>query len=268
MDRIALDLGLIKIYWYSIMIILGATIAIFLIKKEATKRNINNDFITNLIFYGFIFGLIGARLYYVIFNFDYFSHNLLEIFKVWNGGLAIHGGIIFGTLTIIVYCKKHKVSVLKILDICAVGIIIAQAIGRWGNFFNQEAYGMVTSLTDLQNLHIPNFIIEGMDINGTYYQPTFLYESIWNVFGFILLITLRKFYKNLKTGQLTGIYLIWYSIGRFVIEHFRSDSLMLYNFKVAQIVSIVLFIIGIILVVIISKKQELYREEEKDETRF
>lgn len=268
MNRIALDLGFIKIYWYSIMIMIGAIVAIILIKKEAKKRNINNDFITNLIFYGFIFGLIGARLYYVIFNFDYFSRNILEIFKVWNGGLAIHGGIIFGTITIIVYCKKYNISILKILDICAVGIIIAQAIGRWGNFFNQEAYGMATNISHLQSLHLPTFIIEGMNINGTYYQPTFLYESIWNVFGFILLITIRKFYKKLKTGQLTGMYLIWYSIGRFIIEHFRSDSLMLFNFKIAQIVSIILFIIGIILVFIISKKQKLYREEENDETKF
>lgn len=268
MDRIALDLGFIKIYWYSIMIMLGAIIAIILIKKEAKKRGIEETFITNLIFYGFIFGLIGARLYYVIFNIDYFSQNVLEIFKVWNGGLAIHGGILLGTLTIIIYCKKYNINILKILDICAVGVIIAQAIGRWGNFFNQEAYGMATSLNHLQKLHLPNFIIEGMNINGIYYQPTFLYESIWNIVGFILLITIRKFYKNLKTGQLTGFYLMWYSVGRFIIEHFRSDSLMLSNFKVAQIVSTILFIIGIILVFIISKKQKLYREEEKDETRF
>lgn len=268
MNNVALDLGFIKIYWYSIMIMIGALVAIFLAKKESKRRNINEAFMINLIFYAFIFGLIGARLYYVLFNLDYFSNNVLEIFKIWNGGLAIHGGIILGTLTIIIYCKKYKVSILKVLDICAVGIIIAQAIGRWGNFFNQEAYGMQTTITSLQNLHIPNFIIQGMNINGTYYQPTFLYESIWNVIGFILLITIRGICKNLKTGQLTGIYLMWYSAGRFVIEHFRSDSLMFNNFKVAQIVSIILFVIGILLIFVISKKQKLYREDSKDEIRF
>ena len=268
MNNIALDLGFIKIYWYSIMVMLGALVAIFLIKKESKKRKINEEFITNLIFYTFMFGLIGARLYYVIFHFDYFSRNIIEIFQIWNGGLAIHGGIFIGVLTIIIYCKKYKVNILKILDICAVGIIIAQAIGRWGNFFNQEAYGMATTLNSLQNLHIPNFIIDGMNINGIYYQPTFLYESIWNTIGFILLIIIRKFYKNLKTGQLAGIYLVWYSIGRFIIEHFRSDSLMLYNLKMAQIVSIILIVVGLLLIFIISKKQKPYREDVKDEIRF
>lgn len=268
MNRIAIDLGFIKIYWYSIMIILGAIVAIFLIKKEAKKRKINESFIVNLIFYAFIFGLIGARLYYVIFNIDYFSHNIVEIFKVWNGGLAIHGGILLGGLTIIIYCKKYNVNLLKILDICVIGVIIAQAIGRWGNFFNQEAYGMATTLNHLKDLRLPNFIIEGMNINGVYYQPTFLYESLWNIVGFVLLIIIRKFYKNLKTGQLTGIYLMWYSVGRCIIEYFRSDSLMLNNFKVAQIMSVILFIIGFILVFVISGKQKHYREDEKDETGF
>ena len=246
------------------MIIIGALVAILLINLESKKRNINKDFITNTIFYTFIFGLIGARLYYVLFNLDYFMSNPIEILQVWNGGLAIHGGIIFGVITIAIYCKKYKVNTLKILDICAPGLIIAQSIGRWGNFFNQEAHGAVTTLQHLQKLHIPDFIIRGMYINGSYYQPTFLYESLWTLLGFIILMLIRKLYKNLKTGQLTGIYLIWYSIGRFVIESFRTDSLMLGSFKIARIVSIILFAIGIVLIFVISKKQKRYRQNETE----
>lgn len=260
MDKIAIDLGFITIYWYSIMVMLGAIIAFYLIKKESIKKEINQDFITNLIFYTFIFGIIGARIYYVIFNFDYFSNNVSEIFQIWNGGLAIHGGIIVGFITCAIYCKKYKVNILKIIDLVAPALIIAQSIGRWGNFFNKEAYGQATTLLHLKKLHLPQFIIDGMYINGNYYQPTFLYESIWNLLGFILLISIRKFYKKLKIGQLAGIYLMWYSTGRFMIERFRSDSLMLGDFKIAQIISIIMFIIGFVLVFILSKKQHLYKE--------
>lgn len=264
MNRIALSLGPINIYWYSIMILSGALVAFLLINLEAKKRNINKDFITNIIFYAFIFGLVGARVYYVVFNLEYFIDNPSEILQVWNGGLAIHGGIIFGVVTIAVYCKKYKVNPLKILDICAPGVIIAQSIGRWGNFFNQEAHGSVTTITHLKNLYIPDFIIKGMYINGNYYQPTFLYESLWTMLGFIIIILFRKIYKNLKIGQLTGIYLMWYSMGRFIIESLRTDSLMLGPFKIAQIVSIILFIIGIILMFFISKKQKEYKYQESE----
>lgn len=271
MDRIAFEFGFIKIYWYSLMIMIGAVVAICLIRREAKKRNIDDAFIINLIFYSFIFGLIGARLYYVLFNLDYFTHNILEIFEIWHGGLAIHGGIIFGGLTAIIYCKKYKVNIPRIFDICVVGLIIGQAIGRWGNFFNQEAYGMVTTLEHLQDLHIPSFIIDGMNIKGVYYQPTFLYESIWDLMGFIVLIITRGFFKRLKVGQLTGIYLMWYSFGRFFIEFFRSDSLMLGPIKVARLVSVILFITGLMLVIIKSKKSrfvDLYREGENNDIRF
>ena len=256
MNRAAISFGPITIYWYSIMILLGVIVAFILIKKEAKKRNIDEDFITNLIFYTFLFGIIGARFYYVLFNLDYFLSNPIEIIKVYNGGLAIHGGIIAGVLTIFFYCKKYNINVLKVLDICSVGLIIAQAIGRWGNFFNKEAYGAVTTLSHLKSLHLPNFIIEGMNINGTYYEPTFLYESIWNIIGFIILILVRRLYKNLKTGQLTGIYFIWYSVGRFIIESKRSDSLMLGPLKVAQVVSVILFIVGLILIFNLFKTQK------------
>lgn len=270
MDRIAFDLGFLQIYWYSIFVFLGIFLGSIVILRETKKQKINQDFMINLIFYAVIFGLIGARLYYVAFNLDYYLRYPIEIFEIWNGGLAIHGGIIFGLVTIILYCKKYHAKSLKVLDILVVGLILGQAMGRWGNFFNGEAYGAVTTLSHLQQLGLPDFLIQGMYVNGAYHQPAFLYESIWSLFGFIALLMIRR-YKYLKTGQLTGVYLIWYSVGRFFIEAMRTDSLMLGSFKVAQIVSIVCIIIGIFMLFLCKKGtrfDNLYKDEEKKEILF
>lgn len=246
MERIAFEFGFIKIYWYSIFIFLGVIIAYSIIMTEAKKREIEKDFIANLVFDTTIIGLIGARIYYCLFHLSYYVKYPLEIFQIWNGGLAIHGGILFGGLFVIYSCKKNKLELLKILDIVVVGVILGQAIGRWGNFFNGEAYGAITSLTHLQSMHLPKFIIDGMYILGEYRQPTFLYESFFNLLGFIILIIIRK-YPYLKTGQLTGFYFMWYSITRFIIESMRTDSLMLGKIKIAQLVSMLLFIVGFII---------------------
>ena len=246
MNRVFLELGNFKIYWYSIMILLGVLVASYIILKEA-KRNNMKDYIENIIFYALIIGIIGARLYYVIFYEE--SYNLISILEIWNGGLAIYGGIIAGLITVIYLAKKYKQSILKTTDILAPGLIIAQSIGRWGNFFNKEAYGPNVSLSFLHKLYIPNFIIEGMNIGGKYCHPychpTFLYESLWCLLGFIVLLIIRKL-TNRKKGILTYTYFIWYGVGRFFIEALRTDSLYIGNFKVSQVVSIILIIIGII----------------------
>ena len=238
MDRVALELGPIQIYWYSIFIFLGLLTASILIFKEARKRNIDEDFLINLIFNTIIIGLIGARVYY--------ASNPIEILAVWNGGLAIHGGIFAALAFILIYCKKKNINSLQLLDIIVVGLIIAQAIGRWGNFFNSEAYGQVTTYAELKAQQIPTFIINGMYILGEYRQPTFFYESTWCFAGFLAMLIIRK-YKYLKRGQLTGFYLFWYGLGRLLIESLRTDSLMLGPIKIAQVVSIVFIITGIVL---------------------
>lgn len=243
MSRVALDLGIIQIYWYSIFIFLGVLFGTIVILKEAKKQKYDQDFITNLIFYTVIVALIGARVYYCLFNLDYYLKYPLEIFQIWNGGLAIHGGIIAGLIFMFFYTKKYGLKLVKVLDISCVGLILGQSIGRWGNFFNQEAFGRKITRAYLENLHLPEFVINGMHIDGTYYEPTFLYESIWNFIGFIMLVLLRK-YKKLKRGQLTGFYLIWYGLGRFVIESFRSDSLYLGPLRIAQLVSILMVLTG------------------------
>ena len=261
MDRVLFDFGFFQIKWYSFFIFMGVLTASFLIIKEAKKKNINTDNIIDILFYGIIIGILGARIYYVLFNLDYYLSNPIEIIEIWNGGLAIHGGVIATLIFLIIYTRKKKMNLLLLLDILVVGLIIAQAIGRWGNFFNGEAYGRIVSLSFLKSLHLPKFIIDGMYIGGEYREPTFLYESVFSILGFIILLIVRRL-KNTKTGQICGIYFIWYGIERFIIESFRSDSLMLGPLKIAQIVSILSIILGIYLFTKnIKNSKKLYKED-------
>lgn len=246
MNPVIFSIGSFSIRWYSVLILVGIIVAILLAEKEAKKFKFEKDFIFDLAFWIIVFGIIGARLYYVIFNFDYYKGNFFDIFKIWNGGLAIHGGIIAGLITLLIYCKIKGVKPLRVTDIAVPSLILAQAIGRWGNFFNGEAHGPVTTLANLKDLFIPQFIIDGMNIGGVCYHPTFLYESIWCVLGFLVLIIVRKFYKSLKCGQLTCVYLIWYGIGRLFIESLRTDSLMLGSIKVAQLISTIMIVVGVL----------------------
>lgn len=263
MNPIAIDLGIFQIYWYSITLFLAMFVGSMIVYKEMRKQNIKDDFIINLIFYAIIIGIVGARIYFVIFNLDYYIKYPIEILEIWNGGLAIHGGILFGIIWFVVYSNKNKINILKLLDITVLGLIIAQAIGRWGNFFNQEAHGIAVAKETLQNYLIPNFIINGMNINGIYYHPTFYYEFLWNVLGFIIMIILRK--KNkLYLGQLTGFYFMWYSFVRFFIEGMRTDSLMIGSIRIAQLISIMLFIIGLYLFKRENKDTRVKRLTEKE----
>ena len=245
MNRILFEYKWLVIHWYSVCILLAVMFSSSVIIREAKRKKISKDFTINLIFWCLIMGLIGARLYYVLFNYNLYANNPIDILKVWEGGLAIHGGLIIGFLMFLIYTTKYKVDKRIMLDISTVGLLLGQAIGRWGNFFNGEAHGPATTLASLKGQLLPQFIINGMKINGTYYMPLFYYEFCWDLIGFIILFIMMKTSKRIKKGNLTSMYLIWYSIGRFTIEHFRTDSLMLGNFKMAQIVSIILFIAGV-----------------------
>lgn len=273
MDRVLIDLGFIKIYWYSILILISAIIGITLIIKEARRVGLSTVLVSDLCFFVIPVSIIGARLYYVIFNFETYKDNLIGILKIWEGGIAIYGAIIVGIIFIISYCRKKQMSILKTLDLFAPSLILAQAIGRWGNFLNQEAFGPVTTRLFLEKLHLPNFIIDNMFIKtlenpmGAYHQPTFLYESVWCLIGFIGLLLIRYLYKKNKNGNITFIYFIWYGIGRFLIESLRTDSLYIGTYKISQIVSIILILIGVI-GLITSKKRNLYKEnKENNETK-
>lgn len=256
MNSILIDLGFIKIYWYSFFIFLSLLIGGTIALKEAKRWAISEDKMINMFFFLIPLALIGARLYYVLFNWSYYSKNIVEIFEVWEGGLAIHGGIIVGLLFVILYTKKNEISTFRMLDIMSVSLILGQAIGRWGNFFNQEAHGGVVSVEFLHKIIPFDFIIEGMNIGGVYYHPTFLYESLWCLLGFIILLIIRRL-KYTKIGHITGFYLIWYGIGRFMIESLRSDSLMLGNVKMAQIVSVIMIVSGILILVIKNRGSKL-----------
>lgn len=270
MSKYAIEFNGFGIRWYSIMLLTAVVIGIFIFLREGRRFNFDREFLFNLFFWTVVMGFIGARAYYVIFNFDEYKDNLVSVFKIWEGGLAIHGGIIAGFLTLVIYCKKYNARVFKITDMATFPLILGQAIGRWGNFFNKEAHGAATTYAKLKDMKLPEWIIDNMNINGKYYEPTFLYESAWCILGFIVLLIARKF-KYLKVGQLTSIYLMWYSLGRFFIEAKRTDSLMLGGFKVAQLVSVVLFVVGMVAFMILSKQskfENLYNEEDVDKITF
>ena len=248
--------------YYTVFILIGVLVAWMMFVKEGKKHNKNDSFLYDVAFWTVLCGIVGARLYYVAFNFSLYKNNLIDILKMWEGGLAIHGGIIAGFWALFVVTKLHKEKVIDLTDYAAPGLFFAQALGRWGNFFNGEAHGVATTLAKLKAYHFPEFIIEGMHIDDNYYIPTFLYESVWCLLGLIIILIVRKF-KLVKKGMPTAIYLMWYSIGRFFIESLRTDSLMFGTFKVAQIVSLVMFLIGLIILMVDlfkTKYENLYNE--------
>ncbi|MDG5138382.1 prolipoprotein diacylglyceryl transferase [Staphylococcus aureus] len=246
-DPVAFNLGPLSVRWYGIIIAVGILLGYFVAQRALVKAGLHKDTLVDIIFYSALFGFIAARIYFVIFQWPYYVENPSEIIKIWHGGIAIHGGLIGGFIAGVIVCKVKNLNPFQIGDIVAPSIILAQGIGRWGNFMNHEAHGGPVSRAFLEQLHLPNFIIENMYINGQYYHPTFLYESIWDVAGFIILVKIRK---HLKLGETFFLYLTWYSIGRFFIEGLRTDSLMLTsNIRVAQLVSILLILISISLIV-------------------
>lgn len=240
-DRVAFEFFGIAIYWYAIIIVTGVIIAMFLSSREAVRVGLKADDVTDFMLVGLPVALIGARLYYVLFDLPTYLNDPLQIFNVRSGGLAIYGGLIAGGIWLVIFCRHHFIPIWKFLDIAAPSIILAQGIGRWGNFMNHEAYGAITTKDFLQNLHLPQFIIDNMYIEGHFRQPTFLYESVWNVLGFLILIILRN--KNVfKEGEVFLSYIIWYSLGRFFIEGMRSDSLYLFgSIRISQALSFILF---------------------------
>jgi phosphatidylglycerol---prolipoprotein diacylglyceryl transferase len=245
-DPIAFSLGPIQVHWYGVIIGLGIALALWLAMREGEKRGLDKDLFADLMLWAIPIAILSARIYYVIFQWEYYAQHPSEILAIWNGGIAIHGALIGAVVTAYIFTKKRNVSFWKVADIAAPSIILGQAIGRWGNFINQEAHGGEVTRAFLENLMLPEFIINQMYINGTYYHPTFLYESVWNLLGFALLMGLRR--VNLGRGEIFLSYVIWYSIGRFFVEGMRTDSLMLTDFlRMAQVISIGLILLALAL---------------------
>lgn len=252
---IAFNLGSISVHWYGILIGTGIVLAYLYAFFELRRRKLDIKPVDEMAFWIIIGGVIGARLYYVLFNLPYFVSHPLEIVQTWKGGLTIHGALIGGALVYFIYIFRRKLSWTLYADIIIPGILLAQAIGRWGNFFNNEAFGGPTTLP--WKLYIPEAFRPESSVDFSYYHPTFLYESLWNFAGFAVLVFLsRKFYpnKNYPTGLVFFSYLIWYSCGRFFIESLRADSLYLGPFRAAQIASILLFLFGLIGLIFLNKR--------------
>ncbi|EDC3831076.1 prolipoprotein diacylglyceryl transferase [Listeria monocytogenes] len=247
LDPVAIQIGSISVKWYGVIIASAVVIALLLALSEANKRKMDKEIIVDLLIWAIPISIISARIYYVIFEWDFYKNNLGEIVKIWHGGIAIYGALIGAVLTAIIFSRIKKISFWQLADVVAPSLIIAQAIGRWGNFMNQEAHGAETTRSFLESLHLPDFIINQLYIDGAYYQPTFLYESLWNVLGFVILLIIRR--TKIRRGELFLGYVIWYSFGRFFIEGMRTDSLMWGDFRVSQVLSLLLIVLSIGLII-------------------
>jgi phosphatidylglycerol:prolipoprotein diacylglycerol transferase len=225
LNSIAFSLGSIDVHWYGIILGSAALIALLIAIQEGKRFKMNPDFFMDFLLVAVPSAIIGARAYYVIFKWQDYRDNLWEIFQIWHGGIAIYGALIGSIIGVAFYVRAKGYDFWRIADIVAPGLIVGQMIGRWGNFMNQEAHGGIVEESFLRNtLHLPSFIVNQMNINGIFYHPTFLYESIWNLIGFLLLIWLRR-RPYVRAGEIFISYFIWYSIGRFFVEGLRTDSL-------------------------------------------
>ena len=242
------EIGPLALRWYGLLIASAVLIGMNLSQYLATKRGVNPDLLGDLIIWLVLAAIPGARLYYVLFEWDQYAGNWQSAIAIWQGGIAIHGAIIGGTIAAIIFARLNKVSVWQLIDLLVPSLILGQAIGRWGNFFNSEAFGRPTDLP--WKLYIPPTNRPPGYLSVEYFHPTFLYESLWNLGVFALLLTLffwgLKNRDRLKVGTLTFTYLITYSTGRFWIEGLRTDSLMLGFLRIAQVVSLGAITLGIL----------------------
>lgn len=231
LESIAFHLGPIPVHWYGLILGTGALVGLLLAIWEGKRFGLSADFFLDLMLYGVPSAIIGARLYYVLFKWDYYSKHPGEIVQIWNGGIAIYGALIGAFVCGFFYFRSKGYTFMRLVDICAPSLLAGQMIGRWGNFVNQEAYGGEVTGTYLSNqLHLPAFIVKQMYVvdpatgAAAYHHPTFLYESLWSLIGLVILFILRR-QRFVRVGEILFSYLIWYSIGRFFIEALRTDSL-------------------------------------------
>jgi len=248
-DRVFIEIGPLTIYWYGVIIATGAAIGLWLAMKEAERLGWNKVLLIDFLIYAVPIAIIFARIYYVTFEWERYSDGpLWKVIAIWEGGIAIHGAVIGGVVTAIVFSRVRKIPFWQLADIVAPSLILGQAIGRWGNFMNQEAHGGPIPEGSVLYDILPDFILQQMTIDGVTYQPTFLYESLWNILIFVLLIYMRRQWNPIR-GEIFLTYAIMYSIGRFFIEGMRTDSLYVVgDLRTAQIVSILTIIIGLILI--------------------
>jgi len=255
-DPIFLRIGSLTIHWYAILILIGVACAIIYAVVEGKKRGIESELFIDLVSVGLPLSILGTRVYYVLFNLEWFLQNPSRILAIHEGGLAVHGAIIVAGLYAWWALRKKDIPLWPILDIVAVGFFMGQITGRFGNFMNQEAHGHAINAPTLDaqrefltSLFIPEFIVNGMFINGNYYHPTFLYEVIWNIVGLLIIIFVLRRLSKILVGEIAAFYAVWYSFGRIFIETLRTDSLMIGPLMTAQVISIgaIVVIAGIVI---------------------
>lgn len=225
LNPVAFSIGSLSVHWYGLILGTAALVGLLLAIWEGKRFGIPQDFFMDLLLLGVPSAIIAARIYYVAFKWDYYQYHLGEIVAIWEGGIAIYGALIGAVICAFFYVRHKGYNFWRIVDVCAPSLLAGQMIGRWGNFVNQEAYGGPVSESFLrETLHLPDFIVNQMNVNGIFHHPTFLYESIWNLVGILLLFVLRR-RTFVRAGEIFMSYLIWYSFGRFFIEMLRTDSL-------------------------------------------
>jgi len=259
---VAFHLGPLTVYWYGIILVTGMIVGGYVAAFEAKRRGENEDHVWNMLMVVVLLGIVGARLYHVFsspaggnLGWAYYRVHPAAIFYIWDGGLGIYGAIVGGLIGILLYTYRNKLSLLRYLDIGAPALLIGQAIGRWGNWANQELYGPPTTLpwgiTIDQYHRIPPFDDLTRYPLTTRFQPDFLYESLWSLVGVILLLAVgRKLASKLKEGDLFWAYLIWYPLGRLWVEALRPDAWRIGNIPTAQIISVVLIVIAAALLLV------------------
>lgn len=253
-NPVAIDLGFAQIAWYSIFILTGLTLAGYLAYLEFKKIGWDPDLLLEALLWGVPVSILGSRLYYVLFDPDYNYETFMDVIDISRGGLSIHGVVITATIFAIVYTKIKKLDFWLVADIVAVGFLIGQIVGRWGNFMNAEAYGPIIESQFILNI-LPAFIQDQMYIAGAYHHPTFLYEGIWNFIGLVGLLIIRR-KRWLKVGDLFAFYLILYGFGRgAIIEPLRlgghpTDALRMFGLPANVIISLAVFMLGGIAIIV------------------
>jgi phosphatidylglycerol---prolipoprotein diacylglyceryl transferase len=237
-----IQLGPLTLRWYGLLIAIAVLVGAWLSERLAKRRQINSELMGGLTLWLILGAIPAARLYYVLFQWNYYSLHPDQVFAIWRGGIAIHGAILGGTLAALIFSRLKQCSFWRLADVVAPSLILGQAIGRWGNFFNSEAFGSPTDLP--WKLLIPEDRRPDGSGSIAYYHPTFLYESLWNLMVFGLLMTLFLRFPKLKRGTIFLVYAIAYSCGRFWIEGLRTDSLMLGPLKIAQVISLIGIALG------------------------
>ncbi|KRL63888.1 prolipoprotein diacylglyceryl transferase [Lactobacillus psittaci] len=255
LNPIAFHFGNLQVRWYGILMATGVLLATLMAIQEGKKRQVISDDFIDFLLWAVPFSFVGARAYYVIFEWSYYANHLDQVIAIWDGGIAIYGGLLTGLIILLIFCYHRMLPPLLMLDIITPGVLAAQILGRWGNFMNQEAHGSQTSLAFLQGLHLPDFIVKQMYIDGHYYQPTFLYESFFNLIGLIIILSLRHRKNFFKQGEVFASYLIWYGIVRFFVEGMRTDSLYIFGvIRVSQALSLILVLFAVALIIIRRKE--------------